>query len=137
MAQDKTKLISIKEFKMWLQGVEEMQSDGWAPDARQWTRIREKIDQVDDTSTQQPVYAPRNFEAAFPPMNTNPPVAGGGSAVPAPSNLNVATPPARPPRTAMTSSGLPVSLASGNASVPVKTPNIDTSHGKPYDSSFA
>ena len=45
MAEEKDpSLITVKEFKMWLQGVEEMQPDGWSPDQRQWAKIRAKID---------------------------------------------------------------------------------------------
>ena len=36
-------LITVKEFKMWLQGVEEMQMDDWSPDQRLWAKIRAKI----------------------------------------------------------------------------------------------
>lgn len=37
---------SLKEFKAWLQGVEELQPDGWAPNAEQWKLIRNKIDGI-------------------------------------------------------------------------------------------
>lgn len=142
MAQEKAKLISIKEFKMWLQGVEEMQASGWTPDARQWERIRAKLDLIDDTTFVQPVYrGERNptglpLEAVFPPLNPNPPGSGGeGFPTPAPSSLNVPTAP-RPTRTVATPTGLPVTMT-GGAPVPGKTPNIDTSHGKPYTSNFS
>lgn len=35
--------ISISEFRAWLAGVEDMQSDGWHPNQEQWGRIRAKI----------------------------------------------------------------------------------------------
>lgn len=50
MAQDKDKQeqISAREFRIWLEGVEEMQDDEWVPSSTQWKRIREKIDTIKD-----------------------------------------------------------------------------------------
>jgi hypothetical protein len=42
--------ITIKEFKMWLEGVIEMQDDGWTPDPKQWTKILEKIHNINEES---------------------------------------------------------------------------------------
>ena len=41
-----TQNITLDQFRSWLQGVEDMQSDDWAPNADQWKVIREKIDLV-------------------------------------------------------------------------------------------
>lgn len=41
-----TKKITMAEFKAWLEGVEELQPEGWFPNAEQWKRIREKISTV-------------------------------------------------------------------------------------------
>lgn len=61
------KQITIKEFKMWLQGVEEMQEDGWTPDAKQWARIRSKIQAIDETEhTSTPVSYNRPQYASVP-----------------------------------------------------------------------
>lgn len=149
MAEDK-KTISVKEFRMWIQGVEEMQDDGWVPDARQWKLIRAKIDQIDEEQDQRFVPTIRSgprtpgpdelasipgANLVFQPMNTAPPSAPGiGAPVPQPSGLYVPVAPPQPPRMATTANGLPVSMASGNPKVPVKTPD-DTS-GKPYNSQF-
>lgn len=38
--------ITIAEFKQWLSGVEDMQPDGWVPNAEQWKKIRAKIASV-------------------------------------------------------------------------------------------
>ena len=117
------KKISMKEFRMWLQGVEEMQADDWVPDARQWQRIREKIDSVDDGQpvVQTPaVSAPVQQQPAqtfAPPL---PAVPAGPSMMPPPSRM--AQGPASGP------------FAKGNT--PVRTPDIDSSSGK-YESSFA
>jgi hypothetical protein len=143
--KDKPKTISIKEFKMWLQGVEEMQAEGWVPDARQWERIRAKIDQIEDAVV--PAYTgyraapveaselPPGTNLVFQPLNTAPPGPGGGAAIPLPSALNTAGPTPRAPRVATTPAGLPVTMASGTPT-PVKTPDVDTSNGKPYNSQF-
>lgn len=152
MAEEKkTKPITLKEFKMWLQGVEEMQADGWVPDARQWTRIREKIDQILEEETPPAMHyapgvrraapggevaLPPGSELVFQPMNTSPPPASGAAAA-APSALNTAPAASSPrsPRVTSTPSGVPVTLAR-DSQVPVKTPDIDTSNGKEYNSNF-
>lgn len=137
MIQEKTKPISIKEFLYWLQGVEEMQTDGWTPDARQWERIRAKINLIDTASVPQLLRDTRGFppdmEAVFPPLNGNPP-----ASAPIPSSLNMpVVPPQSRVRSTTTPGGLPVSMGGVPVAVPVKTPDIDTSHGKPYNSNFA
>lgn len=38
--------ITLDQFRSWLQGVEDMQTDDWAPNADQWKVIREKIDLI-------------------------------------------------------------------------------------------
>lgn len=38
--------ISLADFRSWLQGVEDMQEEGWTPTAVQWNKIRQKIDQI-------------------------------------------------------------------------------------------
>lgn len=40
------KTISFDEFKAWLSGVEDLQSDDWYPSKEQWEIIREKIDSI-------------------------------------------------------------------------------------------
>jgi hypothetical protein len=40
--------ISLTEFKAWLQGIEEMQPADWAPNAEQWTKIKQKISSIED-----------------------------------------------------------------------------------------
>lgn len=37
---------TLKEFNAWLQGVEELQPEGWSPTAEQWQLIRNKIDGI-------------------------------------------------------------------------------------------
>ena len=37
---------TLKEFKAWLQGVEELQADDWSPSREQWQLIRDKINNI-------------------------------------------------------------------------------------------
>lgn len=47
--EKKTKTISLLEFQAWLEGIEECQPKGWAPDSKQWKVIRNKFKTVDAT----------------------------------------------------------------------------------------
>ena len=42
--------ISLSEFRSWLQGIEDMQDEGWSPDASQWIKIKQKISQIEEDS---------------------------------------------------------------------------------------
>jgi hypothetical protein len=57
------KEISMSQFKSWLEGVEEMQEDGWHPSATQWKTIRAKFDMITE-----PRPAPAPARAAAGPM---------------------------------------------------------------------
>lgn len=68
--------ITVAEFKQWLSGVEDMQEDGWVPDAGQWAKIRAKVDLISDedepiaTMQSQPQHAPPQYhEPAYQPSN--------------------------------------------------------------------
>ena len=37
---------TLAEFRAWLDGIEELQPETWAPDATQWALIREKINNI-------------------------------------------------------------------------------------------
>lgn len=125
MAEEKSKAqrtISIREFKMWLQGVEEMQDEGWTPTATQWKRIREKIELINNDG-QTPVVTSPVWAATPPARPTDQP---RPPAVPAgPSALEGAGQPTLAPRTA---SGMPTSMAAVSGTA-VKTADIDTSNG--------
>lgn len=113
---DESKKLTVNDFKMWLGGVEEMQTEDWIPDARQWKRIREKIDQLHDVPQIQAAhYSASNYPVAANPL---PPVA-----------FELPTSPAGPTHT------LPPVFSTG-ASRSTVTPNIDTSSGT-YTSIFA
>lgn len=120
------KPLTLNEFRAWLAGVEEMQSDDWTPDPTQWSRIRAKIEDIQDNPRsfksdgtgpsdydEQPARVirpagPSSFTGAMP-----------GPMMPAPV---AATPP-------------PFMNTSGVEGAKIRTPNVDTSGG-PYASSL-
>lgn len=128
--------ITIKEFRMWLQGVEEMQDAAWVPNPTQWRRIREKIDTIVDAepvapAVHQPTPQPVSYGYPVPPtgipLGNDIPVQAGPSGLAATPRLPPM--PASPPP-----GGL---FATPEApTMPVRTPNIDTTNGN-YQSSFA
>lgn len=106
---------------MWLQGVEEMQEEGWIPNATQWAKIRDKIDNISEAAPEQPLPPLRLAPAPSmaPPMQMPPPMA-----MPAgPSSMSLPPAPPQAPN--------PL-LGNGNL---IRTPDIDTS-GKKYESGF-
>lgn len=70
---------TLAEFRAWLSGVEELQPEGWAPDATQWVLIRDKIACISepkvstsDTMIQKLIEGMNNKG----PVNTTPPQHG-------------------------------------------------------------
>jgi hypothetical protein len=116
------KKLTIREFKMWLQGVQEMQEPNWTPTAAQWAKIYEKINNIDDAS---PVYNPPLLQPAQ--IVTHRAVEQAGMS---PTTLSLAGPPSLPP-VAPPRPGAVNPLFGGP-----KTPDIDTSTGKGYESGF-
>jgi len=43
------KKLSVTDFKNWLEGVLDFQPEGWTPNQEQWSKILEKIGELDDT----------------------------------------------------------------------------------------
>lgn len=120
------KEITVNDFRMWLEGVEEMQDANWVPDERQWRRIREKINEI--TEKTPVLHTPGLVGGTVPiPRGELPPVQPAGpSMMPNPAFSQGA------PRLPTNLS--PVLATGGQAAV--RTPDIDT-QGKPYESSFA
>lgn len=115
--------ITIKEFRMWLQGVEEMQDSAWVPNPVQWKRIREKIDTIEEESqnivpqfVHNMPFIPPVQQAALPPEMV---YHAATSSIPPSSSMTVVPTPA-----------IPSGCLNGG-----RTPNIDTTNGK-YDSNF-
>lgn len=121
---------TLKEFRAWLQGVEELQADNWAPNREQWQLIRAKIDGiVEEKQIVEKIVQPATpvqpaMPAAVPPqgmtsMITPPPPTGG-------------FPPADVEMTPAARAMLDPSINGGK----VKTPDMDTSDGN-VESPFA
>lgn len=96
--------ITIAEFKQWLAGVEDMQDDGWVPDAVQWAKIRAKVELLTEEEVQvvetqqytapaylQPVH--QQYVPAYQPQSRNfqPPamLEGDGIVIPQQSAFDV------------------------------------------------
>lgn len=118
--------LTIKEFKMWLRGVEEMQPDGWSPSQQQWARIREKIESITDVT---PVQQPQQQVLYRDPVQQVPTY---------PQPAIHAQPGLTQQRAPAFVAPAPNNPLFGNAdspAVPVKTPNVDTSAGG-YEPAF-
>lgn len=120
---------TLREFRAWLEGVEELQPENWSPNRDQWARIRERIDGIKE----EPVPAPAEPAAVQPaataapaqnpvmyqqPAMMAPPVPGG-----VPAGQVEMTPEAR-------------RMLNPGTGAKAKTPDIDTSDGN-VESSFA
>ena len=148
-AKKKKKDITLDEFKAWLEGVEELQPTGWAPDANQWKLIRNKIECI--VEKQMPVAHPTMGPVAQSLMPRPAPtmtVSNEGLNVPAQAVPH--TPqmplPAVPQRSALdgiSEAEVRPAAAASPAQIPLApgpdgkghTPNIDTSDGS-FQSSF-
>lgn len=123
---EKKDKLTVKEFKMWLEGILDMQAEDWVPDSRQWKRILGKIQEVSDNTNNEnhaPIYPIQMFpiESSVKQTETNiqpKQFAPGGMVVHTPIQMNTTA---------------PFMGESGN--IPVKTPNVDTSNGQ-YTTAF-
>lgn len=130
MSEATQQKISLKDFKSWLQGVEDMQEEGWTPSPTQWKKIREKIDQIQETVITVP-QSPQPYQPATPQPWSPPYIVTATDShtntlghAPKMSQFQPIHPP--PP---------PINTESGLTTENTKTPNIDTSDGK-YNTSF-
>lgn len=127
----KEQKITSSEFKMWLQGVEEMQPKNWSPDSSQWARIRSKIDLISDDipSVNQKNRIVQSHNSI--PENRPPLQKASSSMIPAPNSTPKMTQiPVNP------GSVSPVLQTRDTTPAnPVKTPDLDTT-SEPYKSSF-
>lgn len=133
---------TLAEFKAWLEGIEELQPNNWAPDAGQWKTIRDKMmniveeEVVAEVPAPRPAPQPRVQLPVDPGAGWGPPPAPVGPAGaqgpdgPMQSNLEIS-----PEAQAVLNGGkLPTEMAPGPDGK-VHTPNIDTSDGN-YQTSF-
>ena len=110
----KERTVSFSEFQAWLEGVEEMQPDDWAPSLEQWRRIRSKIDTVVTDESEEGTVVNNVVPRPAPKPAPRP-------RQPAP----------RPTTSALDESSAltPASHNSAGAGTAVKTPDIDSSGG--------
>lgn len=139
------KKLTVKEFQYWLEGVEAMMDDDWLPNATQWKRIREKIRLLEAEVPPPPVIyremAPGMMAATQPaPIAPN---ADGTVVVPAGAgglgSMNIDPRSFPPPTMPAGAPGAPNNPVFGNPDDKTKaarTPTIDTSGGKKFQSTF-
>ncbi len=125
MAKRRKQKQTLKEFQAWLQGVEELQPEGWSPDNTQWKLIRDKIDGIIEEK-------PKEVLVTAPPAPQN---AFAPSQVVQPRHPTFVSPqvggvPSGP--VGMSEEAKSMLSPTGDA----KTPHIDTSDGN-VNSSFA
>lgn len=129
MSEEKKEVITVRDFKSMIEGMDMIMGDDWTPNEDQWRRIRKKIDALIETETQ-----PKPLAAGGQPVVGGSVLSKFPTSVPAsiPSNAELATPPSSltPP---VAQPVIPKSVASGPVAdgtvARVKTPDIDTSSG--------
>jgi len=108
--------ISLLEFRAWLQGIEEMQDDTWAPNTEQWKKIKAKIADIVEEEIEVPTNTTNfGYGGGTATSRANGQVGYGGGAAPA----RVSELPAAPRLQQQ-----PISNPN-----PAKTPDIDSSNG--------
>ena len=143
--------ITLREFKAWLEGVEELQPDDWCPDLEQWKKIRSKINCISPETIhtnipQQPVqpqattnYPPQPNDAPRtpPPRQQQPPMRPRQVQPQQPSALEQPAQDVQMTEAAKAamSGKLPAPGMDMSADGKIKTPNVDSSDGT-YTSSF-
>lgn len=134
-------VVTIRDFKSMIVGMDMIMGEDWTPNESQWKRIRKKIDALIETSERpmhdrpianQPVVRGSDLSEAK--------LAGNFPQIPAPENIPIGeaapggqsalTPTPRPPAPVTPRANAPI--ADGRERV--KTPDIDSSDG--YKSSF-
>jgi len=127
MAKRKQKQ-TLREFRAWLQGVEELQPDGWSPNPTQWKLIRERIDGV----IEEKVIVEKVTKTEPSPVSMNPIYQNGNPNFMAPP-IQSSIPPGAVNAEMSNDAKQMLSPKSGKNA---KTPDIDGSAG-PTGSSFA
>lgn len=125
--------ITLDTFRAWLQGVEEMQEDGWTPSESQWKKIREKIDMIENNTVVQT--QPTRVEPTYSPrISQNDSEHALHGAANHHDDLFIPTESSMQVRPRVEPTPLPPTVAQLTASFDpgapaVKTPNIDSSNG--------
>jgi len=117
------KPVSVTQLKTFIEAVEfAADAENWVPSERQWRRIRNMIESLDDTPTAAAIHQ----SPAAPMLLPNP----GPATTFVPSLSGLARP------SAPNVSQLTGPFAAGGPQ-PVRTPDVDTSGGRGYQSTFA
>lgn len=66
--------ITAKELKFWLKGILEFQQSDWVPNKDQWTNIKEKIFNLEDSTPSEVVEVPISYRTALPKLEPLPPL---------------------------------------------------------------
>jgi len=131
--------LTLAEFKAWLEGVEELQPENWAPNHDQWELIRSRINGIIEPVPEivkEVVQPPTNPLLSRPDAPVQPPVNPAFAAPPAPSSI-----PEGPVVKTHDGTAYVPSAVEAPPQMPTtdggrsKTPNIDTTDGS-YESSF-
>lgn len=111
--------LTVKMFKMWISGVEEMQSEEWTPTPAQWSVIRKKIDMLDEEPSA--VAAPGGDFFVPRPMDGQPP------------RMHTPSIPGLPiPDTTLATSAGPIVMDSPNGGVPLRLETQNQSQNPIY-----
>lgn len=112
-----TKKQTIEQFKSWIEGIEELQPDGWHPDDKQWKLIRSRIDRIIEPEAVSSPERRMQDVSSISPYITPPPQVPAG--VPAGEIIG-----GEPDSAAL--------LRPGTPDNPSKTPNVDGSFKTPF-----
>jgi hypothetical protein len=130
MAKKNSKVsLSVSEFRSWLEGVEDMQGDGWSPSLEQWKKIRNKIEMLEEIDYEELI---KNSNINIPNSNTTQYVSSS-------TQMPMRTTPSfidELGSNAKVTTMMPIAPHPPNSIIgSVKTPDIDTSSGT-YTGSF-
>lgn len=121
------KKISVKELQTFIEAVEfASDTEEWIPSARQWKRIRQMIDNLENEVPLPQQAVQHKVESVARYRDQDRPVMMAPAGMPPPTFAGMPTPSHLPP-----TFGTP-----HTPGVPTKTPDIDTSTGG-YNSTFA
>lgn len=121
------KTVTVSELKTFIDAVEfaaDVEGD-WMPSVRQWTRIRSMIDRLEEVPA-----APQMMQLPQPQHYQQPQMMQLPQPTMAPGGMGGMG--MQPPQ--MMNSGAPLAM---HEALKVRTPDIDTSNGKGYQSAFA
>ena len=129
--KDTSNMISLRDFRQWLTGVEDMSGDDWVPDQKQWAIIRAKINDITESAIVEKQPAPVASQTPSIPV---PLVIGEQQPSTDFSAMTIPVPSGRSAPISAKPNSMMASL--DESGMPTVTPDIDTSSGG-YNSGFA